>query len=273
MEYQNPEIAEGINVSREHPLKELAWLGGGALLLIAVITLALGWIGAHAAKYIPFETEVSLAAKFDFPARTPVTEYLQGLADKLTAAQGMTKSMPITVHYMDDDTINAFATLGGHIVIFRGLLEKLPNENALAMVVAHEIAHIRARHPISGLGRGVAVGLALAALSGLTDSAVMENLLGSAGLLTALHFSRDQEREADKIALNALAAHYGHVQGATTLFDLFIQEARERGESWQPGFLSTHPLSKDRITMIEQLAKAKGWSLKGRTVPLMVIGH
>ena len=64
------------------------------------------------------------------------------------------------MHYDASDTVNAFATLGGHVVIYRGLLEKLPNENVVAMVVAHEIAHIKHRDPVAALGRGVAITLA-----------------------------------------------------------------------------------------------------------------
>ena len=65
------------------------------------------------------------------------------------------------MHYDDDAVVNAFATLGGHIVVYQGLLEAVPDENALAMVLAHEIAHVRHRHPIVGLSRSAALGFAL----------------------------------------------------------------------------------------------------------------
>ena len=69
------------------------------------------------------------------------------------------------MHYDDDADVNAFATLGGHIVVYPGLLEAVPDENALAMVLAHEIAHVRHRHPIVGLSRSAADATALETLA------------------------------------------------------------------------------------------------------------
>lgn len=51
------------------------------------------------------------------------------------------------------------ATPGGHVIIYRGLLEKIPNENTLVMLLGHEIGHIKLRHPVKALGKGVVIGL------------------------------------------------------------------------------------------------------------------
>ena len=73
--------------------------------------------------------------------------------------------MAVTVHFADEKTVNAMATLGGNVVFYRGLLERLDSEDAVATVLAHEIAHAKLRHPASGLGRGVAVGVVLSVVS------------------------------------------------------------------------------------------------------------
>ena len=69
------------------------------------------------------------------------------------------------MHYSPDKVTNAFATLGANVVFYRGLLEKFDNEDAVAMVMAHEIAHAKLRHPAASLGRGIAVGLTLSLIS------------------------------------------------------------------------------------------------------------
>jgi len=270
MHYENPKIPEGINVTTEHPLKEFTQLLIGALVVVVVMATALALLAEHLVRYVPFEMEVEIAAKYPgkLPPRGAVTEYLQGLADKLAAAQDLPAEMRITVHYVDDNTVNALATLGGNVVFFRGLVEKLPDENALAMVMAHEIAHVKHRHPIVALGRGMVVGLALAALTNFSGNNLAGTMLSDAGLLTVLSFNRDQEAEADRSALAALARHYGHASGADTFF-LSVQDLPDNklNES-TPTFLKTHPATQDRIEKLRALAQQNGWALDQPTVPI-----
>ncbi|MDH4133887.1 MAG: M48 family metalloprotease, partial [Gammaproteobacteria bacterium] len=185
MRYENPKIPEGINVTPEHPLKEFAQLVVGIGVLTVVIVAVLAWTAESIAQRIPFETELQIASQYrgKLPPRGPVADNLQALADRLAVAMALPPEMKITVHYVDDKTVNAMATLGGHIIVFRGLLEKMPSENALSMVLAHEIAHIRHRHPLMALGRGVVIGLALSTVAGFSGNDVTGRALGDAGLL------------------------------------------------------------------------------------------
>lgn len=270
MHYENPKIPEGINVSSEHPLKEFAQLLIGAIVLVAILVVGLALLAEHLVRYVPFEMEKGIAAQYPgkLPARTAVTDYLQTLADQLAAAQDLPAEMRITVHYVDDNTVNALATLGGNVVFFRGLIEKLPNENALAMVMAHEIAHIKHRHPIIALGRGVVVGLALAALTNFSGNGLAGNVLSDAGLLTVLSFNRDQEAEADRSALAALARQYGHVSGADTFFVTMQELPAHKSRESIPTFMSTHPATQDRIETLRTLAQQNGWAMDRPTSPL-----
>lgn len=177
--------------------------------------------------------------------------YLTGLARRLSQHQQLPDNMSITVHYVEEETVNAYATLGGHIVVFNGLLEKLNSENALAMVLAHEIAHIKNRDPIVTLGRGMTVGLALAGITGLGDSAMSTSLLVPVNFLTAMAFSRDQEQVADEDALETVIAYYGHAEGAGQLFE--ILQGNDHYE--MPEFLNSHPVTKERIAYIQKTQK------------------
>jgi len=189
---------------------------------------------------------------------------LQELSDRVVAAQELPAGMRIRMHYMDSPTVNAFATLGGNVVFFRGLVGKMPSENALAMVISHEIAHVKLRHPISTFGRGLAIGIVLAMVSAGSGSDIVGRNLGNAGLLTALTFSRSQESAADAAALRTLARIYGHVAGADEVFKL-LQEESTHGIGNLPAILRTHPLDQDRIDAIARIAAANGWPMQGPT--------
>ena len=158
--------------------------------------------------------------------------------------------MRITVHYADDDMVNAYATLGGHVVFFRGLLEKLPNENALAMVMAHEIAHIKHRHPIRSLGSGVVIGLTASMISSSLGDTIISQFIGTTGTLTNFKFSREHETEADITAIDSVKALYGHLNGAN---DLFYILKKQESNNITPDFFSTHPDTASRIQRIRAL--------------------
>ncbi len=273
-EYRNPRLPEGINNSETQPFREFLWLTGGVigLLVLGLVTLALAaqWL----APKIPFDYEVGIAAPFveslkeETGSGDPRIEaYLQGLADRLAPATGIDESMPITVHYSPDDTVNAMATIGGHLVVYRGLIERLESENALAMVMGHEIAHVLHRDPIVSLGRGVVVGVALAALAGVSSSDVASQVIGEAGLLTTLGFSREQERRADSAGLAALAGVYGHAAGALDLYRTLGAE-ETRSSSSHLDFFETHPDTGRRVQAIEDEARTNGWSLEASATPL-----
>jgi predicted Zn-dependent protease len=263
VQYENPKVPEGINVTPEHPLKEFAQLLFGILAVTVIVVVALALAAEQIARHIPFRMELDIAGQYrgSLPPRGPVTEYLQALADRLAAAQDLPAGMPITVHYVDEDTVNAFATIGGNVVFFRGLVEKMPSENALAMVMAHEIGHIQHRHPIMSLGRGVVVGLGLAAVTNLSGSNVVGTVLNDAGLLTVFSFTRQQEEEADRTALAALARHYGHVSGADEFFTTVQNLPDHQIKQKIPAFLSTHPATQDRIEKLRALAQRNGWAM------------
>jgi predicted Zn-dependent protease len=259
VEYSNPEIPEGINYSKEHPLKEFFLLTAGVLGLLFAVLLTLGLMADKLAVYIPFSAEQSMVAErfIDSDKNAPINKYLNSLASRIARAQQLPKDMSVTVHYVDGDTVNAFATLGGNILIFRGLLKKLKSENALAMVMAHEVAHIRYRHPIRSMGRGVVIGIALSMVSSSLGNSVVDHVLGQAGNITTLSYSRDKEREADETALKTLVKLYGNVEGAADLFK--VLKKKEKG-SLTPEFYSTHPLTVKRLQRIAEFKKKLGKS-------------
>jgi predicted Zn-dependent protease len=192
-----------------------------------------------------------------------IEPYLQGLAARLARAEKLPQGMAVHVHYDKAPVVNAMATLGGHVVIYQGLLEVVPHENALAMVLAHEIAHVRHRHPIASMGRAAAFSFALTTLGG--DGGLVQSTIAQGGNLTLLSFSRSQEAEADATAFANLHAAYGHVAGADAFFRVMLSRA-EAGEPLR--FLASHPLNAQRIELLGALAAQRSCQAKGDITPL-----
>lgn len=241
-------------------------LSGGLLLLIVVTILILSFTADRLSQYIPFSVEKSLAERVNTDAiettHGVIENYLQTLANEISADMDLPPGMHIAVSVIDSNMVNAFATLGGNVTFFTGLLDAIPDENALAMVMAHEIAHVKLRHPLRALGRGVVVGITVATVAGATNNDLVTQLLGNTSLLTGLSFSRDQESAADKLAVAALVKRYGHAHGAAQLFAV-LKNQHEDKSSKMPEFFATHPLDEHRTAAVNTLAKQNGWSLQG----------
>ena len=251
MQYSNPKIPEGINVSKTNPLKEFAVLTIGVILVvISVLALLIILVDLFADK-IPFqwEKEMPIERVLGNKDGSQLPDYINVLSQKVISNMQLPDDMDITVHYVNDDTVNAFATLGGHIVIYRGLLEKLTYEEELAAIIAHEVAHIKYRHPILGASHGLAVGLVLSIISSSADD-IVSGLLGNTSMITVMKFSRDYEYQADKEAIELLIKIYGQADGALGLFDIFksVHNAVEPIE-----FLNTHPLTDNRIKQAKSM--------------------
>ena len=252
MEYSNPEMPEGINYSKTHPLKEFVLLTAGIFGVLFVAVLVLGYFADHFAQHIPFAVEKNfhIMVPDHDDATKPLQDYLNTLTRRIVDAEDLPPGMDITVHYVDSDIINAYATLGGHIVLYRGLLEKLQHENALAMVIAHEVAHVKYRHVIRSMGSGLVIGVALSMVSTTLGNSVVSGAINDTGQIGMLKFSRSYEQQADDAGLDALQKMYGHLDGAE---QLFIAIKAEQKTGFIPQFLLTHPNIDNRIHHIKQL--------------------
>lgn len=178
---------------------------------------------------------------------------LQELGERLLRSQERSAARPSEhiqyhFHLLAETTPNAWATLGGHIFVTTGLLSVTRSENALAMVLSHEMAHVNHRHPIQSLSRGALVQFLLLAVSGGQSASALNSVLGQAGLLTMSSFSRDMEREADAAAVQVLLSHYGHLQGAD---EFFQQMLSEHGDSRWREWTQTHPNLAARIERLK----------------------
>ncbi len=281
--------AEGINSSTEHPLREAAWLIGAALGLLAVVLVTVSLLARWLAPRVPFETELALMAELPDPPQPPAlaarSQALQALADRVAAQMALPPGMRLQVRVLPGRVPNAYASLGGRIRVYEGLLDQLATEEALAALLAHEIAHVRERHVAANLGRGLALALVLGVVSADAGATAAQAALGQAASLGLMSYSRDQESQADAAALRAVVALYGDAGGMVALLrQLQSLQAGWPGdrrgdkpaETTKPAptggerasLLSTHPATAERLAAVEQQARANGWSVGTPTRPL-----
>jgi predicted Zn-dependent protease len=153
-----------------------------------------------------------------------------------------------------DPSVNAFAMPGGKIVIFQGLLPVTQTEEALAVVVGHEVAHVIAHHASERISRQMAlqgIGNIGGALLGNSQGAqIGMTVFGLGAQYSMLPFSRQQEYEADEIGLIVMALA-GYDPRVAVPFWTRMAQSGSGGNV--PAFLSTHPTDANRIAHIEQI--------------------
>ena len=167
---------------------------------------------------------------------------------------------------VDNPTVNAFCMPGGKVVVYTGIIELAQNEDALAVIMGHEIAHALAHHGNERMSQGMIAQLGLASL----DYALQEKPAATRNLLMAaagvgaqvgimLPFSRKHESEADEIGLYLMTmAGYDPSEAAP-----FWQRMAAKGGEAPPEFLSTHPHPESRSERLKSLAaKAREYAAK-----------
>lgn len=176
------------------------------------------------------------------------------------------RNTEFTFRVLNSPVINAFALPGGFNYVTRGLLTHMTSEAQLAMVLGHEVAHVAARHASQQAlqqqaGSLLLVGSAILGeeLLGVPAQQVLE-LGGTAAQLLFLRYSRDAERESDKLGVEyAAMAGYDAAQGAS--FFTTLKRLSEQSGSSIPGFMSSHPDPGEREKDI--VNRSSGWKSEG----------
>lgn len=183
-----------------------------------------------------------------------ILEYLTGLGERLGSASPE-PSMRFEFFAVRDPTLNAFAMPGGYIGVHTGLISATRNESELAGVLGHELGHVTQKHIarmvdnqknaslVSILALAVAI-LAARSNSDVTQAAIATSQAYS--MQNQLNFTRENEREADRVGLQTLAAAGYSPQGMASFFERLQAQGRLY-ENNAPGYLRTHPLTYERI--------------------------
>ncbi len=184
-----------------------------------------------------------------------IADYLSALGGRL-AQHSAGARQDFEFFAMRDHTINAFALPGGFVGVHTGLLSAAESESEVASVLAHEIAHVTQRHIARMLGQQqqmqlpMLAAMAAAILLGRSrpDLAAGATAAVSAGAVQSqLSYSRDFEREADRIGFQALEASGFDVHAMGSFFEKMQRGMRGVDDGTLPGYLRTHPITTERI--------------------------
>ncbi len=175
-----------------------------------------------------------------------IAEYVNRVGQNLV--RNSDAKVPFTIKVLDSEEVNAFALPGGFFFVNSGLILKADTEAELAGVMAHEIAHVAARHGTRQATRGELINIAsipLIFMGGWTGYAIRQGA-GLAIPLGFLTFTRGMEREADFLGLQYL---YKSGYDPTSFVDFFekIQSLEKRKPGSIAKVFSTHPMTDDRI--------------------------
>lgn len=183
-----------------------------------------------------------------------ITGYLNRLGRRL-AAHSDDKRQDFEFFALRDATLNAFAMPGGYIGVHTGLILAAQSESELASVLAHEISHVTQRHlarMVAKQSQGqlaslLAMAAAIVAARNNPDVAIGAAVAGQAGAIqNQLNYSRDFEREADRLGLQLLEQSGYNIRDMESFFER-LQKFSRLYENNAPGYLRTHPLTTERI--------------------------
>ncbi len=207
-----------------------------------------GWLGGSQSKEVALGRQLALeveqqAKMIDDPV---VTEYINRVGQNVVLHSDA--KIPFTIKVIDSDEVNAFALPGGFFFVNKGLILAADNEAELAGVMAHEIAHVAARHAMENQGKMQAIQYGLLGtilFGGGIAGAIAQNAGGFAQLLSFMQFSRGAESEADVLGVQYLYASGYDPTAMAAMFEKLSAQNKKK-----PGTLSkifsTHPQSIDR---------------------------
>jgi predicted Zn-dependent protease len=187
------------------------------------------------------------------------TDYVNALGTRLVS-RGSDTRQDMEFFLIQERSINAFALPGGYVGVNTGLLLAAQTESEVASVVAHEIAHVTQRHiarliaqqkqtmVMSIAAMAVAI-LAARANSELASAAIGFGTAGAAQSM--LNFTRDHEREADRVGLQILDGAGYDPRAAAVFFERMQRATRIYEVAGAPSYLRTHPLTYERIADIQ----------------------
>ncbi|HSQ10389.1 MAG TPA: M48 family metalloprotease [Burkholderiaceae bacterium] len=208
---------------------------------------------------------------------TEATEYLNHLGYQLVSVSAA-RTMDFTFFLVRDPMLNAFALPGGFIGVHSGLMIAAQNESELAGVLAHEIGHVSQRHIARMLGQqkdslAIQIGALLLAIlasraggnSGgdLAQAAIMGGQ--AAAIQQQLNFSREAEREADRVGFVTLVNANFDGRGIEQFFGR-LQQGSRLYEGTAPAYLRTHPMTVERISDMQN--RSRTLQFKQRADPI-----
>lgn len=262
---QIPRIA----FKRQLPTGLVHFFGYGSFALVVVIAVIfyIPKMFEFGGNFLPRSIETKLGEMVvSSVIDKPVCISGQGQKALYKIIDNLQKSRNSDVSYnvivvQDPDTVNALAAPGGYLVLFSGALDKMDSAGEVAGVIAHEMAHSELRHPAKSMVRDIGFALMVQAMLGGGHDATKV-----VTMLNQLRYSRMDETEADETGQKMLVDAGYDAAFMTRFFERLQQEETGKAREYEMEYaeklvyLSTHPLTSERIARLKENAK----NLKGK---------
>ena len=170
-----------------------------------------------------------------------------------------TKKLSFTV--VKSKEVNAFALPDGNIVVFTGIIEKMKNYDEVVGLLGHEASHVNNRHSIKMLCRNLSGYLFVSLILGDANG-VMAVIGDNVNSFQSLSFSREFEHQADVDGFKILVDNKVNPKGMSNL----MKRLQNEHSDIIPEFLSSHPVTANRIHYIDEMIKTKKYSYEEKTV-------
>lgn len=193
------------------------------------------------------QTDGEIKAQYGVYNDQALNAYVQRVGQSMTP---LTHRPHLTYHFavLDTPVVNAFAVPGGYIYVTRGILALMHSEAELAVVLGHELGHVNARHSVAKLSQLMLAQLGLGVAGAISETFAKLSGAASIGIqLLFLKFSRDDEREADSLGVEYSRKGGYNPSEMINFFESLEKMGDLSGGQSLPGFLSTHPLTSERI--------------------------
>ena len=225
--------------------------------LLAGTVLAAGCATLGGVNYVSLDEEwelgrqleADLAGRLDLVDDATLRNYVSALGQRMIR-QTTLGDRPWRFHVVQDESINAFNVPGGLVYVHTGLLARSRTAAEFAGALAHEIGHGVARHGTLRLSQVQEANLLASILLGQNPSAVAQIGAEIAAAGAFARFSREDEREADELAVELMATTGYDPEGLARLLERLMQEGSNGG-----GFFSTHPNPAERVQNVRTLAR------------------
>ena len=252
---------------------DLAYIVGWTSFLVAIVFGIFAAVSPLITKAISPATELQIfgsvyddAVEEMTPSDHETAAYLQDMVDRL-AVHWEDNPYDLRVAVLHEEAPNAMAVPGGTILVTTGLLEMAGSENELAFVIGHELGHFYHRHSMKRIGRSIAWMVAVYAIAGEAGAFLAPGGMRTISRLMERGFGRSQESQSDRFGLDLVHAEYGHIGGATNFFSQ-LPDVGSGTLGRVASYMSTHPLSEDRIAAMHSYGRENNYETQGHLTPL-----
>lgn len=232
------------------------------------------WVSPHSAPAVSFEDERALGQRFDLEAarRYPlvtdpeVVGYVERIGRRIVRRlEGSVFDYHFRV--VANSNVNAFAVPGGYVYVHTGLLLQAANDDEVAAVLGHEVAHVHNHHLARQQEETRALNYAtlLGMLAGVVQPAI-GGVAAAANASIQLKYRREFEQEADFSGARYLAAAGFDPHAMLDFFQKLADQQRTAGVRVPP-YLLSHPLTDDRLTHLESVFRTQQWATRKRAAP------